>query len=516
MLNYLLRDKGALTLTVVFFVAGLWLVSYHEMWRDELQAWLLARDSSSVIVLFENLKYEGHPGLWHLLLMPLTRIFQSPVSMQYLNLVIAAASVYLLARHSPFTWLQKVLIAFGYYFFYEYGIIARNYAIGVLLVFLYCAIFQSRRKQPLAIATTLFLLAHTSVLGLIIAFALFSGLIIEEYLTRSESERTSGHKIREWFGILIVMFGFVSAVVQLKPPADSGYATAWTFHYSYEQIVATLGALVDACFPLPKIEVAYWKGKLPIGGVFSDFVAPIIALGVFFAFARSLFGRPSAAFIYICSTIGLLAFFYTKYMGYWRHHGFVFVALIAALWIAPSCNEYASTWFNRKPPALSDIALDRLFVFILLVHVAGVAIAAYQDYKYPFSGAKDAARFIREHELEKLEIIGDCSPQASAVAGYLSPRLFYYPDAARYGSFVRWDNKISVAKQSELLNKAAEIAMHQPEGILLVLNYPIESSDARHVNLNLLYISESPFVGDEKFYIYRFKAGTVGLPGREN
>src|SRR6185436_19153940 len=71
-----------------FGLAGLFLVlaavatSQHEMFRDELQAWLLGRDSVSLAALLRNLKYEGHPGLWHLCLMLVSRVFPSPVAMQ--------------------------------------------------------------------------------------------------------------------------------------------------------------------------------------------------------------------------------------------------------------------------------------------------------------------------------------------------------------------------------------------------------------------------------------------------
>ena len=67
--------------TAAFGLIVLFLIQSHEMWRDELQAWLLARDSISITELFQNLKYEGHPGLWHLLLYPLTRISTIPESM---------------------------------------------------------------------------------------------------------------------------------------------------------------------------------------------------------------------------------------------------------------------------------------------------------------------------------------------------------------------------------------------------------------------------------------------------
>jgi hypothetical protein len=85
-------------LVVVFVIFEFFLISHHAMWRDELQAWLLARDSRDVFELFRNLKYEGHPPFWHLLLMPLTRIFGFPESMQWLHLGIAASSIYVLAR----------------------------------------------------------------------------------------------------------------------------------------------------------------------------------------------------------------------------------------------------------------------------------------------------------------------------------------------------------------------------------------------------------------------------------
>ena len=53
----------AWVITSAFFLLAAYLLSNHEMWRDEIQAWLLARDSTSVPNLFANLKYEGHPAL---------------------------------------------------------------------------------------------------------------------------------------------------------------------------------------------------------------------------------------------------------------------------------------------------------------------------------------------------------------------------------------------------------------------------------------------------------------------
>src|SRR4051812_45032534 len=40
----------------------------HEMYLDEGQAWLIARNSSGLFDLVGHLHYEGHPALWYLML----------------------------------------------------------------------------------------------------------------------------------------------------------------------------------------------------------------------------------------------------------------------------------------------------------------------------------------------------------------------------------------------------------------------------------------------------------------
>ena len=40
----------------------------HEPWADEAQAWLLARDASIKDLITVNMRYEGSPVLWHMIL----------------------------------------------------------------------------------------------------------------------------------------------------------------------------------------------------------------------------------------------------------------------------------------------------------------------------------------------------------------------------------------------------------------------------------------------------------------
>src|SRR5689334_1095494 len=79
-----LDTRSAFVVTALFFLVNLPRLLSHGMWRDELQAWLIARDSASVGDLFFNLRYEGHPGLWHILLWLLSRLTTNPLAMAIL------------------------------------------------------------------------------------------------------------------------------------------------------------------------------------------------------------------------------------------------------------------------------------------------------------------------------------------------------------------------------------------------------------------------------------------------
>jgi len=46
----------------------------HEPWEDEARAWLIARDLD-LLSIFKQMAYEGTPALWHMLLVPLAKVF---------------------------------------------------------------------------------------------------------------------------------------------------------------------------------------------------------------------------------------------------------------------------------------------------------------------------------------------------------------------------------------------------------------------------------------------------------
>lgn len=469
------------------------------MWRDEIQAWLIARDSATISQLLTNLKYEGHPGLWHLLITPLTRWFEPPESIQYVHWLIATASIYLLNRFSPFTWPQKTLLTFSYFLFYEYALISRNYALGVFFIFLFCTLFRNYRKYTLLIAGTLFLLSHTSILGLIFSAVALVTVIIDLYFTGKNNQTADAKPKFQWVSIGIVITGIVTAYIQIKPPADTGLATVWRFYPDTAIFKETVSTLINAYFPIPKFTIHYWNTRY-FHSVY--FFGPLAFL-TFFLFAKSLAKKPAAEVLLIGVTIASLAFFYTKYSGMLRHHGFLFIALIAAFWIAPfcACKNQSET---SRPSFRSRLAKQALS-FILIIHATGGLLAAYLDARHSFSGAREAARFIRSNSLENLPIIANPSPQTSTIAGFLVNAQFFYPETGKVGSFVIWNNQRSAVVDDTALEFAKYFAFKHTDGALFICNKALSPSLINRFHLEAIYSTETSVVDDEQFFIYRLR-----------
>lgn len=498
----------ALLFTFLFAASSFLLVSYHEMWRDELQAWLLARDSASVPELLANLKYEGHPGLWHLMLYPLTRIFETPEVMQYFHVVIAATSVFVLMRWSPFTTLQKILLCFSYFLFYEYSIIARNYAISVLLIFLICAMFPKRKEYPLALAGALFLLSHTSVYGLMFALCLFSTILFEEVLVGERDVTYRRLTTLNTAAITIASLGFITAIIQITPPNDSGFATAWRFHPSLGGLKSVYGALFGAYFPLPNFSLSYWNSKVLLSSTTLAVLSMPILVGLIYAVCRFLVSKPAALFLYLSVSSALMLFIYTKFSGSIRHHGFLFIALVATLWIYNYCGTKSLPPLSRLLKPLGAGAFNPLISFVFSVHLFAGVMAGLLDYKYPFSAAKQTAEFLKRNNLISSEIIG-YPLSALAVVGYIPNKRWYNAEANKYGTFWRLDiayksNKVDFVY---LNTTSAKLALQDKE-VVLVLNRKIEDFEGAGPGFEMVFESTMPTVGDEKFYVYRFLAPT--------
>ena len=129
------RNAPIATLALGLLLAWqLWLILHHVFWRDELQAYLIVRDSPGLGGLFASLHYEGHPSLWYLLLAVTDAILHRPAALAAAQVAIALSAAAIVWLRAPFPpWLRLQILA-GYFPLFEYGVIARSYGLGALLL----------------------------------------------------------------------------------------------------------------------------------------------------------------------------------------------------------------------------------------------------------------------------------------------------------------------------------------------------------------------------------------------
>ena len=525
-----MRSEAAFSglLVLAFLSLGSIGVMNHEMWRDELVGWLVVRDGSSIGDVLTNLKSSpGHTLAWHLCLYVLSRFTRNPVAMQLWHLTLAAIVIYLLARFSPFTKLQKVLLSFGYFFVYEYAVISRMYVLGVLFLFCFCALYHTRRKGFFLLSVILFLLANTSAYGVIIAVSLGLTVLFECVIDNTRLRSSPSGRWDLAASLLVFALGIVSAALQIVPLRDEGSAMIWTPGIRARWIVETLTVIWRSYIPLPNVfTYQFWNTNILMDGPWKlpAAVCAALSLGLLAFFVVSLAGKPVPLFLYLVGTVAILSFSYIvpyiRLLSGVRHHGHLFVLLVACLWIASHYRAApVSNRFLQSVSHSSNRYGHKLVMFMLCTHVAAGATAYGADLLNPFSASKDAARFIKDQQMEDMLIVGTQDYAVSPLAALLDREIFYL-ESGRFGSFIVEDKKRKQkVNPREIPGKVSALLSQRKTDILLVVNYNLaplfveEWGSARTHDLNFTIEGLSAFtrsiVPDEQYYLYLIRRNTI-------
>jgi len=534
----------ALLLTAAFAIWVTVGLAFHEMWRDEFQAWFFALESPSVGALLERIAYEGHPPLWHLLLWVVTRLTSEPAALQLLQGTLAVGAVWILARHAPFPRWQRALLASGYFVAYEYALIARPYGLGMLLLFAVCAHLSTERPSPVVFGLLLALLANTTVYGAILALALAGGVVVQRWLAgrRGAGRRGAGPEASraradapdgvgpvrrsdvggrgprpgrraDLLGAGIFAAGLLVSVVVMTPPADASFQGRPQIDetVSLERGSAeTLAIGLEAYLPVPRTsgDMALWRtarftawtatGLTLLGG------ATLIVMAVFLL---SLLRRPGAATTFVLATGGILLFAALLHRGSIRHYGHLYLALVAAMWLGRTLGPVELPGRLRSVARLARPAAEGLFVVVLLGQVVAAVMMARTDLRYDFSGGESAARFIRASGDADLPVAVLGLP-GQAVAGYLG-RPVYQLDAGVWGRAAEGDARVGVDPSYRAQIGRLEALVEARGEVWLVANDELQKPRPR-LDLRQEFWSGRPIVPTENYRVYR-----VGPPGGE-
>ena len=427
---------------------------HHEPWRDEADPWLTARDATPA-QLWQFFHHGGTPGLWYFLLMPLARSGAPYGSDHVLHVLIASASAAIILFASPFPRVARALLPFSYYFGYEYAVIARSYALSVLLLLIIAALHSRRQQRPVAYAIGVALLANTNIHGLVVAAMIGLACLLVDGLKPLSTS--------------IMLAGGFAAIAQAWPARDAMVHGAISVFHPDAPAQAVRGAF------FPWIIMPAWAA-LPFG------VAIVVA--AVYAVRHSRF-----ALLVLCGSYTTFIYiFMFKWVGGLRHFGFILLVLLFALWIVDA-TRFGLCW--------------SLFTIAIAASVVAAAFVWSLDWRFAFSGAKETSDYIRSSGMASYTIASHSETTTSAVAPYFD-HPFWYAGIGQYGTFSRWDGPFERGLETSYPDAVQNVVTHFPDRSHLLLLLNVEMPDPGRNGWRLLFHNRRrQFVNfDESFWVY--------------
>ncbi len=250
-------------------------VARHEPWFDEAHSWLLATRLGAADLLAHYLRYEGTPGLWHLILRAAASLGLGYERIGFLSAASGILGVCLFLRYAPFPLWLRLLFPFGFFPVFQYSVVARSYSLFLPLLCGLAALFPLRARRFGWYCLLLAVLANVSVHGTAIAAVLAAEWLCA--LARDGGLRDArAPRAAACAGALGVVFACLC--VQLWPPADHGFV------------------------PLVVQPQRVWLAVLQIDWAFFGRVTPswLTVLSVFvFIFSVAWFAERSAVRLYL-------------------------------------------------------------------------------------------------------------------------------------------------------------------------------------------------------------------------
>ncbi|HTD39417.1 MAG TPA: hypothetical protein VK671_02265 [Mucilaginibacter sp.] len=488
--------KYVLPIILLYSIILLVGVFHHEIFLEEAQQLTISRDSNSITDVFKNMLYEGHVTLWNTILFFITHYISArPVYMQLFHALIIASAAYMFLRYAPFSLSLKILIIFGCYFLVVYSLISRNYAVGILLLFLCCILMADPAKKMISIGMVVILMCFTHLFYVFAAIGIFVYLFFY----------TFGKRELYWrFAVFtcLFLFGSICAFLQTRRiPGDSiVHVASGLSWFNVHDISYGIICFARGYITAPPLHQQYFWNKQYIQYLPAPFII-ILSLLIFAATILLLYKSRKALLFYIPPVVLLTVFLAMSKLGGSRYFGLYVVFFIVALWLA---YYDGVTIFPRENLSFIRKWAPSVFIYAILIIQFFTGIYMYYiDIKQPFSNAENTIDYLKSNHLDTLPLAFDGYNAGPPLSAYLG-RKIYYLDIDQFGSFCIWKQAYLPYPRRSLTNEiASSHYIHSFKEFILITNRNNEFNDSSVYNFNKLASFEGAVIEGEDYYVYR-------------
>ncbi len=464
------------------------------MWRDEYEEFLQARDARGWFG-FENIIGQGHAMLWQGCLWLITRFTHNPLAMKIFHGLIAACFAYVLLYKSPFKLWQSGLLLLGYFFLFEYAVISRCYAFGVLFFLLFADRYSKNQKVNWIIGLILFLLANTSIYAMMLTAVLVGWLFIFEIvLIKEHRKKAISTKLPILF---FVGLGILLAYLQIRPQPDNSFPlhrVTWPFdQYRFDVAITQF---FSAFVPISKFQSLYfWNTNFLMNekGIVEWYWPLLVFIITTLPFIR----RSSILLLWIMGVMMVLYFQYHTGFRFARYYGHFFIWWLVCMWLLEKVKE--------ENPIFTEL---KLVVFSLIIGaqaVGGITMYA-ADWTQKFSRGAEVAKYLKNKGYAKSYMIGTVDFALSPISAELD-RKIYTMQHKNLCSYTKWDKlRLSSMDSVDLAKALASAPQNKP--FIFIASHPIpqfqyfkEMEEKKRINREFVF-------GNYDFYrLAYFKKG---------
>ena len=434
-----------ISLIVIYAVFTFLLALHHEMWRDEAQAWLLLKNLNFSTFL-SQLKVEGHPILWYLMIKPFISLGLPYTKMFIISWLLSVITVGLFVKHYPYGNISKIIILLSLPFVYIAPVFVRSYTLTLFFMITISLLYKQRYKHPILYGLSLFGLFNTHII--------FSGFLLGlisihflELLTDKQNRKPN--LIILGLGIL----GLVLLIIQLFGASSSGELFS-TLSYLKEVLIGIL-------FNITKNEFLSYL----------LFVTNILCL--FFLVIKKEF---KMLWILLCGLGAMIIMMGAYSLNYY-------------LCVQPLLIVLFVLWNLRNESKIGKLLLTAFFALNLFSSYSYIQ----KDWTLEYSASKETAEFIKNTIPDGSKIECLYVPYCSSLIPYLEQYDYTFIDTfnKKPFTFVDWNIYYDAYRF---------VNVHVNE------EYFITSSDEESKYLNgYQVIYTSPHAIHESYYVYKQK-----------
>jgi hypothetical protein len=489
-------EKAIVNGTLALFAGLLALVAVrHEMFGDEAQAWLIARDSRNLLELAQHLRYEGHPALWYVLLYLPAHLSVSLAWIQALNYALSVTMAWLVLRERRLPLATRVLSIFSVFVFFHMGVPARSYMLAaVLLVGAARCLLADRPRHWLAMVL-LALAINTHFLAIPAAVGIFVWLY---WLDPVPSGRVAIERLRDrrfWISAAILGAALAVCYLTLRPAPDGAtpdYDIAGASWLDY--LMIGTGRLWSYSVPfIPEMLRGSLREKL-IPELHPSAMAAALSVGLWLLVVASLGTRRGRWFFASTSLLWMAAMLATVHTPSPHHVSTLFVILMVALMLNSQA-EGGRPWlpFRYAQPVL---------VLLLAMQMVMSLECSVLECDQPFSSAEATADWLEHSGLAQRPLVVEPDYAASVLLARTGARSAYFPACHCQGQFVvfrkgRDETRRVTVEEIEVIERSSG------EVPVILSHWTLSDDNLQRMGLRLVYTSpHGVFWPYEDLYAY--------------